>query len=100
MHNDNIEILSDEEIIELYWLRDELAISETDKKYRRYLYTVAFDILRNHQDCEECIDDTYMGAWNSIPPHKPKIFKSFLTVILRRSAIKIHRQYPMEVKSS
>lgn len=80
-------VLSDDEIIELYWKRDENAIQETDKKYKNYLFSVAYNIVCNQQDCEECINDTYSGAWNSMPPNRPNVLKAFLTVIMRRVAI-------------
>ena len=79
--------LEDEEIIDLYWDRDEKAIDETDKKYRKYLFTVAYNILYVREDCEECINDTYVGAWNSMPPERPTYLKAFLTTIVRRVSI-------------
>lgn len=79
--------LTDEAIIALYWNRDENAIGETHRKYGKYLLSVAKNILSSRQDCEECLDDTYLGAWGAIPPERPRIFKAFLTVILRRNAI-------------
>lgn len=81
----------DEKIVDLYWGRDERAIEETDKKYRGYLFSVARNILGNSHDCDECLSDTYFGAWNAIPPERPKVLKAFLTVILRRAAIKRYR---------
>jgi len=83
----NTTILSDESIIELYWNRDERAISETDKKYKRYLYTIAYNILHDNLDCEECLNDTYLGTWNSIPPAKPSILQIFLSKIMRNTAV-------------
>lgn len=80
-------IISDSEIIELYWSRNERAIKETDNKYGRYLFTVAYNIVHNNQDCEECVNDTYLGAWNSIPPARPNVLKAFLTVIIRRISV-------------
>ena len=61
-------ILTDEEILDLYFSRSEDAIKETDKKYGKYLYTIAYNILRDERDCEECLNDTYLKAWNSFPP--------------------------------
>lgn len=78
---------SDEAIIDLYWQRDERAIGETHRKYGKYLFTVANNILDDKQDCEESLNDTYLGAWRAIPPERPRILKAFLTVILRRNAI-------------
>ena len=79
--------LSDEKIIELYWSRDEKAIEETDIKYRNYLYKVAYNIVHGEKDCEECLNDTYLAAWNAMPPSKPNVLKAFLTTITRRIAI-------------
>lgn len=79
--------LKDEQIIELYWAREERAISETDRKYRRYLYTVAYNILHSDPDCEECLNDTYLGTWNAIPPHRPNFFQAFLSKIMRNTAV-------------
>ena len=84
--------ISDGEIIELYWQRDERAIEETDLKYRNFLYTVAYNIVRDTLDCEECLNDTYIGAWNSMPPSRPDVLKAFLTVIMRRTVSPYVRQ--------
>lgn len=84
--------LDDESIIELYWQRDEKAIEETDNKYRKYLFSVAYNLLYERLDCEECLNDTYLGAWNAIPPTRPNALKAFLTVIVRRIAIKRYRR--------
>ena len=79
--------LPDEKIIELYWDRDERAITETDRKYGRYLYAIAYNIIHDHPDCEECLNDTYLGTWNKIPPARPTVFQSFLSKIMRNIAI-------------
>lgn len=79
--------ISDEAIIALYWSRNEQAIEETDFKYKNYLLAVARNILHGKPDCEECLNDTYLAAWNAIPPAKPSVFKAFLTTITRRIAI-------------
>lgn len=98
--------LSDESIIDLFWQRNEMAIDETDLKYRHYLMTVAYNILSDSEDCEECLNDTYLGAWNTIPPERPNVFKAFLTVIIRRSAINKYnfrsaqKRVPSELTSS
>ena len=81
------ELLSDEKIIEMYWDRDERAISETDRKYGKYLYAIAYNIVHDHPDCEECLNDTYLGTWNKIPPARPTAFQSFLSKIMRNIAI-------------
>lgn len=80
--------LSDDKIIELYWSRDEKAIEETDLKYKNYLFSIAYNIVRDRLDCEECLNDTYLGAWHAMPPSRPQVLKAFLTTIMRRTAIK------------
>ena len=80
--------LPDEAIIRLYWKRDEKAIEETDFKYKSYLFSVILNLLSDLRDCEECLSDTYLGAWNAMPPAKPNVLKAFLTTIARRAAIK------------
>ena len=79
--------MEDSKIIELYWARDENAISETDKKYRNYCNYIAHNILQNSEDEIECINDTYFKTWNSIPNARPNIFKLFLGKITRQLAI-------------
>ncbi len=79
--------MEDTQIIALYWERDERAISETAEKYGRYCHSVAYRILRNNEDSEECVNDTYTGVWNSIPPHKPELFSAFLAKITRRLSL-------------
>ena len=88
--------LPDEKIIDLYFDRDERAIDETDLKYRKYLFTVAYNILYSNEDCEECLNDTYVGAWNTMPPQRPLNLKAFLTTILRRNAINRYREAQMQ----
>ena len=80
--------LDDQAIIALYWARDEKAIEETDFKYKKYLFAITHNILHDRLDCEECLNDTYLGAWNAIPPTRPSILKAFLTTVARRIAIK------------
>ena len=75
--------MEDSEIVGLYFARSETAIQETGKKYGRYLYQAAYHILRSICDTEEIVNDTYMAAWNTIPPTKPNNFKYFLGRITR-----------------
>lgn len=81
------ELLDDAEIVELYWQRDEYAIAATDTKYKKHLMAVAHNIVHDLQDCEECLNDTYVGTWNAIPPARPTALRAFLTTIMRRIAI-------------
>lgn len=91
-NNANTPCISDGEIIELYWLRDEAAIKRTDEKYGGFLYAMALNILHEHRDCEECRNDTYLSAWNAIPPAKPMFFRAFISQIMRRTAINRYYQ--------
>ena len=83
--------MEDKEIIDLYLDRDEAAISATAKKYGNYCYSVAYNILYNKEDAEESVSDTYLGAWNSIPPHKPEVLSAFLGKITRYVSLKRRR---------
>lgn len=85
--------LGDEQIIDLYFDREERAITETDKKYGAYLHTVAYNILANEQDAEECLQDTYLRVWNAVPPERPRVLCAFLAKVTRNLAL--HR-YEME----
>ena len=80
--------MADGHIVDLYWERSENAITETASKYGKYCYSIAYNILTNHNDAEESVNDTYLGAWNSMPPHRPTILSTFLGKITRRIAIK------------
>lgn len=75
--------MKDETIIDLYFKRDENAIAESDIKYGAYCRTVANNILCNREDTEECINDTWLRAWNSMPPTRPNVLKLFFAKITR-----------------
>lgn len=79
--------MKDERIIELYWARSEDAVVETANKYGKYCYSIAYNILADAEDADETVNDTYMGAWNSMPPHKPSVLSTFLGKITRRISI-------------
>ncbi len=83
--------VTDEQIIDLYCDRDENAISETDVKYGGMLFTIAYNILYDNQDCEECKNDTYFGIWNAIPPSRPTMFSAFISKIVRNIAMDRYR---------
>lgn len=83
--------MSDEQIVALYWQRDEQAIRETDIKYKKFLLSVAYNILQDMYDSEECLNDTYIGAWNAIPPARPVLLQAFLATIMRRTAIDCYK---------
>lgn len=80
--------MDDADILKLYLERSEAAIAETDAKYGRLCHYVAMNILANRQDSEECVNDTYLSAWNLIPPQKPGRFQVFLSRITRNLALK------------
>lgn len=86
------EKITDERLIEMYFSRDESAISVTDEKYGTMLYRIAYNILHNSLDCEECKNDTYLGVWNAIPPEKPRVFPAFITQIMKRIAINRYKE--------
>lgn len=75
--------MEDSMIIEMYWNRNESAIEETDKKYGSYCFAVANNILNSKEDSDECVNDTWLRAWNAIPPKKPERFRVFLAKITR-----------------
>ena len=79
--------MEDSAIIDLYFARSESAISETQTKYGRMLMSVSMRILRNTEDADEAVNDTYMKTWNSIPPTRPNIFSAFLTKIVRNVSL-------------
>jgi RNA polymerase sigma-70 factor (ECF subfamily) len=84
--------MTDAAIVELYYSRDESAISETQKKYSGYLTKSAGNILNDFEDSRECVNDTYMKAWNSIPPHRPENLATYLGKITRQIAIDAFRK--------
>ena len=79
--------MEDNTIIDLFWNRSEEAITQTDRKYGRYCYSIAYNILANRQDAEESVSDTYMAAWNHIPPTRPAVLSTFLGRITRNLSI-------------
>lgn len=81
------DFLNDNEIIELYWNRSEIAVKKTAEKYGNYCYTIAHNILCNPEDSDECLNDTYLNAWNAMPPHRPNMLSAFLGKITRNIAL-------------
>lgn len=79
--------MEDEKIIALYWQRDEAAIGQTDRKYGRYLTKIAHNILADLEDSRESVNDTYLAAWNSMPPHRPSVLSAYLAKLTRRISI-------------
>lgn len=75
--------MEDEKIIALYWQRDQSAIDETDRKYGVQLRGLSYGILSDREDAEECVSDTYMAVWNSLPPQRPKQLRAYAAAIVR-----------------
>lgn len=83
--------MEDQKIIDLFFARDEQAITQTQLKYGRYCLSVADAILGDPKDAEEAVNDTWLRAWNSIPPQRPKVLKLFLAKITRNLALNAYR---------
>lgn len=79
--------MEDEQILDLYFSRSEQAIGETAVKYGPYCHSIAFHVLENMEDAEECVSDTWLSAWNAIPPTRPSPFSAFLGRITRNLSI-------------
>ncbi|MBQ7801385.1 MAG: sigma-70 family RNA polymerase sigma factor [Oscillospiraceae bacterium] len=94
--------MRDRQIVELYWERREEAIHQTERKYGAYLSKVAYNILGDFEDSQECVNDTYLAAWNSIPPNRPGSLLTYLSKITRQISIDVFRKrhavkrYPSE----
>ena len=84
--------MQDDAIVELYWERDERAIQHTDEKYHIYCQTIADRILQSEHDAEECVNDTWLRAWNTIPPQKPSSLRLFLGRITRNLSLDRYRR--------
>lgn len=92
--------MNDEKIIGLFFERSEIAIKEAKDKYGSYCQCIAFNVLRNYEDSEECVSDTFLQAWNSIPPQKPDILKSFFGKITRNLALNKHKYNTAQKRNS
>ena len=84
--------MQDSEIVALYFARDEAAIMATQDKYGAYLFKIAHNILADDGDSEESVSDTCLAAWNSIPPHRPDVLRTYLAKLARRIAISLFRR--------
>lgn len=84
--------MEDSEIINLYWIRSEDAIVETERKYGSYCRSIARNILSFREDTEECVNDTYLKVWNTVPPERPRFFQGFLAKITRNLALSRYRR--------
>lgn len=85
--------MEDQKILDLFWARDEQAITETQQKYGSWCEGIAYRVLNNREDAEECASDTFMTAWDNIPPKRPKILSAWLGRISRNLALTRYRSY-------
>lgn len=92
--------MEDGTIIDLYWQRSDRAIDETGKKYGKYCYKISYNILANREDCEECINDTYVKLWNILPPQTPNSFSAFIAKIVRNISLNLYRFYRADKRGS
>ena len=83
--------MDDKQILDLYWARSESAISESMRKYGRYCHFIAYNILHNAEDSEECVSDAYNRCWNTMPPQRPGSLRAYLGAILRNLSISRYR---------
>lgn len=79
--------MKDHDIVDLYWARNERAIEESQRAYGGYCHSVAMNILNHEPDAEECVNDTWLGAWNSMPPQRPSVLRTYLGKITRNLSI-------------
>jgi len=84
--------MQDDQIVALYWERNEEAIHQTQKKYGSYLAKVAYNIVADYEDCQECVNDTYLAAWNSMPTNRPGVLSTYLGKITRQITIDLFRK--------
>ena len=84
--------MKDEQIVALYWDRNEEALRETEQKYGAYLAKISYNILSDLEDSKECVNDTYLKAWNSMPTHRPGVLSAYLGKITRQLSIDVFRK--------
>lgn len=92
--------MDDERIINLYWARSETAITETANKYSKYCHSIAYNILHNNEDAEECVNDTYMRAWGAMPTQRPNRLSTFLGKITRNLSLNKYEKCTTEKRGS
>lgn len=88
LYYEGVKYMDDSKIIEMYFARNNSAINETKSKYGKLLYSVSYNILNVREDAEECENDTYMEAWECIPPNNPQVLSAFLSRITRNLSLK------------
>ena len=85
--------MEDQQIVDLYFARSESAITETDRKYGRYCHSIAYNILEDNEDAKEIVNDTYLKAWNTIPPNRPDPLKPYVGMISRHLSLDRYEEY-------
>lgn len=85
--------MDDKQIIELYWERSQEAIVQTENKYGAYCFRIAYNILANKEDSEECVNDSWLKVWNAIPPRRPSLFKAFVGTVTRNTSLDRYFKY-------
>ena len=92
--------MEDAQIIGLYWERSEAAVKETENKYGRLCRSIIGNILKFNEDIEECVNDTYLGVWNAIPPQRPQSFMAFICRVARNLALKKYEYLTAQKRNS
>ena len=92
--------MEDAAIVDLYWQRSDQAIPETDRKYGRYCHTIAYNLCTDHEDAEECVNDTWFRAWNLMPTERPSVLSAFLGAISRNLALDRYRRRTRKKRGS
>ena len=92
--------MEDEKIVELYWERSEAAIAQTQSKYGKYCHYIAYNILYSDEDAEECVNDTYIKAWDTMPPKKPQRLSTYLGKLTRNIALDRYDYYNADKRRS
>lgn len=92
--------MDDSTIVQMYWDRNEKAIPATSEKYGSYCLSIARNILGNHEDAEECVNDTYLNTWNSIPTNRPKMLSTYLGKIVRNLSFNLYRKNRAEKRGA
>ena len=92
--------MEDHQIVDLYWQRNENAIAETAAKYGNYLYRISNQILQNAEDAEECVNDAYVRAWDTIPPNRPNNLFAYLAALCRNAALDVVKKNSAQKRSA
>lgn len=92
--------MDDKTIVDLFFRRDESAVSETEEKYGRYCFSIAYAILGSSSDSEECLNDAYLKLWESIPPMRPENLKTYLAKLVRNLSVNRYKKLTAEKRAN